>query len=110
MRKLRLLIGALAGLALALAACGAGVPAVPVESTRLAPLATSTRVPTATSIAAASLPVLLQTSEPASCTAAGRQPTPGPTEISLFPGVNQADWKLGPDGAKVVIIEYGDFQ
>jgi hypothetical protein len=44
------------------------------------------------------------------CTVVSRQPTPGPTEQSLVPSVGEADWAHGPEGAKVTIIEYGDFQ
>ena len=103
MRKLWLLTGALAGLALALAACGARATALPVTPT-IAPSPTPSQVAATPGLAA------LPTTEPATCTVASRIPTPGPTEISLFPGVGQADWKLGPDGAKVVFIEYSDFQ
>jgi len=103
MRKLWLLIGALAGLALALTACGSRATAVAV-------IATARPSPTPIPVTVKPGPLPLPTSEPATCTVAGRIPTPGPTEESLFPGVSQADWKLGPDGAKVVFIEYGDFQ
>ena len=103
MRKLWLLIGALAGLALA--ACGAAVtpaPTAPLVSTRLV-------IPSPV-VAAAPSQVPLPTSDPVTCTVSSSQPTPGPTEASLFPGVSPTDWKLGPDGAKVVFIEYSDFQ
>ena len=107
MRKLWLLIGALAGLALALTACGSRATASVVKPTTLA---TSARAPTASSVAATPGRVALPTSEPVTCTASSHKSTPGPTEESLFPGVSQADWKLGPDGARVVFIEYSDFQ
>ena len=44
------------------------------------------------------------------CTVVARQPTPGPTQASLFPPVTEADHVKGPDTAKVTIIEYSDFQ
>jgi hypothetical protein len=44
------------------------------------------------------------------CTVVSREPTPGPTEQSLIPPVNETDWVHGPEDAKVTIIEYGDFQ
>jgi protein-disulfide isomerase len=46
----------------------------------------------------------------AACTVVSPQPTPGPTEQSLFPPVSADDWILGPDTAAVTIIEYSDFQ
>ena len=44
------------------------------------------------------------------CTVVARQPTPGPTQTSLFPPVTEADHVKGPDTAGVTIIEYSDFQ
>ena len=44
------------------------------------------------------------------CTVIARQPTPGPTQASLFPPVTEDDHVKGPDTAKVTIIEYSDFQ
>lgn len=44
------------------------------------------------------------------CTVVAKQPTPGPTQASLFPLVNENDHVKGPDTAKVTIIEYSDFQ
>jgi hypothetical protein len=46
----------------------------------------------------------------ANCTVVSSQPTPGPTEQSLVPPVDAADWAHGPADARVTIIEYGDFQ
>ncbi|MEJ2352783.1 MAG: hypothetical protein P8Y03_23605 [Anaerolineales bacterium] len=46
----------------------------------------------------------------AQCTVVSRQPTPGPTEKSLFPPVSASDWVEGPDTAAITIIEYSDFQ
>jgi hypothetical protein len=107
MLRLRLLFGALAGLALI--ACGACAPAARLAPTSL-PAVTSS--PVAAALIPSSVPALppLPTSEPASCTFSNVKPTPGPTEVSLFAGVSQADWKVGPDGARLVFVEYGDFQ
>jgi hypothetical protein len=46
----------------------------------------------------------------ANCTVVSRQPTPGPTQQSIIPPVSETDWVVGPEDAKVTIIEYGDFQ
>jgi hypothetical protein len=48
-------------------------------------------------------------SAPPSCTVVSFAPTPGPTEQSLFPPVNDKDWVQGPPTATVTIIEYSDF-
>lgn len=44
------------------------------------------------------------------CTVESRDPTPGPTQDSIFPPISESDWVQGPDSAKVTIIEYSDFQ
>jgi hypothetical protein len=44
------------------------------------------------------------------CTVIARQPTPGPTQESLFPGLSEADHVKGSETAGVTIIEYSDFQ
>ena len=46
----------------------------------------------------------------AGCTVVSVEPTPGPTEPSLFPAVTSADWVKGPEAAEVTIVEYSDFQ
>jgi hypothetical protein len=46
----------------------------------------------------------------AACTVVSPQPTPGPTEESLFPPVSPEEWTRGPDTAAVTIVEYSDFQ
>jgi cyclophilin family peptidyl-prolyl cis-trans isomerase/protein-disulfide isomerase len=79
---------------LLLGACGG--QATPVPS----PTAAPTNPPAAPVEAAA----------PPSCTAISPQPTPGPTEQSLFPLVSETDWVKGPADAAVTIIEYSDFQ
>jgi hypothetical protein len=44
------------------------------------------------------------------CTVVSPQPTPGPTEQSLFPAHKDSDWVMGPLTATVTVIEYGDYQ
>lgn len=46
----------------------------------------------------------------ASCTVVSRQPTPGPTQPSLFPPVDDHDWIMGAKDAPITLIEYADFQ
>jgi hypothetical protein len=36
--------------------------------------------------------------------------SPAPTAPSLFPPVTADEWQKGPVTARVIIIEYGDFQ
>jgi len=44
------------------------------------------------------------------CTIVSQEPTPGPTEVSMFPPAGEGDWVLGdnPD-ATMTITEYSDF-
>jgi len=44
------------------------------------------------------------------CTAKSPRPTPGPTEVSLFPPLNNQDYQRGAANAKVTLIVYCDFQ
>lgn len=45
------------------------------------------------------------------CEVVSANPTPGPTEESLFPPVSDEDWVLGDAQAAVMTItEYSDFQ
>jgi|YNPNPStandDraft_1061719.scaffolds.fasta_scaffold14523_2 cyclophilin family peptidyl-prolyl cis-trans isomerase/protein-disulfide isomerase len=46
----------------------------------------------------------------AGCTAKSPRPTPGPTEVSLFPPLNEQDYQRGAANAKVTLIVYCDFQ
>ena len=46
----------------------------------------------------------------AKCTVESLDPTPGPTEASLFAPVTETDWVIGSETAQVTIIEYSDFQ
>jgi hypothetical protein len=94
MRKFWLVISLMA--AALLAACASATPAVQSSTRAPAPLPSPTAA--------------LLTSEPAVCTVSSRLPTPGPTEVSLFPSPGKEDWKKGPDNARVVFLEYGDFQ
>jgi hypothetical protein len=45
-----------------------------------------------------------------SCSVVSKQPTPGPTEQSLFAPVSDKDWVEGKAEAEVTFIEYSDFQ
>jgi len=79
---------------LALSAC-----AQPVEVTPLAsPQPSATLAPT--------LPPSPTPVPPTATTA----PQPTAAEASLFAPVTEADWQIGPAGARVTIVEYGDFQ
>ncbi len=46
----------------------------------------------------------------ANCTVVSLEPTPGPTEESLFPPPGESDWVVGPETATMTIYEYSDFQ
>lgn len=97
----------LAILAFLLAACqgasqGAPEPTAGERPTDTIPAATRTSAPEDT----ASGEIAVE----AACTVISPQPTPGPTEQSLFPPVSEDDWVSGPDTAAVTIIEYSDFQ
>jgi hypothetical protein len=115
-------------LALLLAACQANTPVVTeTESAILSetqapiaaePTSTSTEVVQATEKTAAdtapsptSAETALEASgPPAGCTVVSPQPTPGPTQRSIFPPVSQDDWTQGPEDAYVTVLEYADFQ
>jgi hypothetical protein len=75
---------------------------------------TPTSLPTLAGIAPTEVLEVPQSSQLAApdsgCTVVAKQPTPGPTQASLFPPVTEADNVKGPDTAKVTIIEYSDFQ
>ena len=47
---------------------------------------------------------------PAGCNVVSPQPTPGPTQQSIFPPVSASDWTKGPEDAYMTITEYSDFQ
>lgn len=44
------------------------------------------------------------------CQVVSLSPTPGPTEVSMFPPAQADDWVLGSENAKLTITEYSDFQ
>ena len=45
------------------------------------------------------------------CQVVSVDPTPGPTEVSMFPPVGEGDWVLGDNpNAALTVIEYSDFQ
>ncbi|MCX8061945.1 MAG: peptidylprolyl isomerase [Anaerolineales bacterium] len=46
----------------------------------------------------------------AGCTAKSPRPTPGPTEVSLFPPVSDSDYQRGSSDARVTFVVYCDFQ
>lgn len=44
------------------------------------------------------------------CTVISIMPTPGPTQVSIFPPPGEGDWVRGEENAALTIIEYSDFQ
>jgi ABC-type transport system substrate-binding protein len=67
-------------------------------------------VPSTANPAAAASSAGAVTGAPPGCTVVSPQPTPGPTETSLFPPISDKDWVIGVPTATVSIIEYSDFQ
>lgn len=115
----RVLILLLAGSWLLAACRGAATPEAPAGTPagQLEPFATSesasSQSPTQTSApesATGSSATAASPTTPADCTVVSRQPTPGPTQESLFPSVSEDDWVKGPESAAVTLIEYSDFQ
>lgn len=95
-----------------LAACQ-GMATTPAgELAAITSTSPTTQFPIGTQAGTAVTAPLVTTTLPqiANCTVVSRQPTPGPTEQSLFPPVGSADWVEGPGDAAVTFIEYSDFQ
>ena len=88
-------------LSVVLSACAKTTATPTSQPTAAAPAATSAlEVPSSSDLAAPD----------SGCTVVAKQPTPGPTQLSLYPPVTKEDHVKGPDTAKVTIIEYSDFQ
>lgn len=93
-------------LAFLLPACAGSQPIVTEtptsQSATLAPTTQSTDAPSQeTPVVQALAP---------GCNVISQQPTPGPTQQSIFPPVSEDDWVKGPPDAYVTITEYSDFQ
>ncbi len=108
---------ALLPLVILLTSCAGKTPAA-----TNAPAATGSS-PTASATVAAkptnTLSLATATSQPATtspvakepgCTVVSPQPTPGPTQESLFPSKTSYDFSRGSEDASVTIIVYSDFQ
>ncbi|HEX9019310.1 MAG TPA: peptidylprolyl isomerase [Anaerolineaceae bacterium] len=101
MRKYSIVLILLA--AVVLSACnlvgGAKMPAAGAAKTapaQNAPAALATRDPNAVEM---------------KCSVVSVQPTPGPTEASIFPPVTSSDWVQGDNAkATLTVLEYSDFQ
>ncbi len=96
-------------LALLLAACTGSQPIVTETPT----IPSATLAPTATTAPPTDEPSqetpVAQSLGPG-CNVISLQPTPGPTQQSIFPPVSEDDWAKGPKDAYVTITEYSDFQ
>lgn len=87
-----------------LAACSAGIE---TGSPELAtPAATAAPVNTQTP----AKPTIPPNAVKMECQVVSLVPTPGPTEVSMFPPVQEDDWVSGNPDAAMTIIEYSDFQ
>ena len=104
MRRSTVLFAALLGLWLA--ACAPASPPAPAPTGAAAP-ATAVQA-TAAPATAAPQP---QATEPATVESKPKATQPVATpDIAKIIKAQPDDWKRGPDGAKVTIIEWGDFQ
>jgi hypothetical protein len=93
----------LAGIAIVgLVACKTPSPVLPTGAPATSPAQVTEQPQSVASTA--------QGNAPAGCTVISPNPTPGPTEESIFPSVSDQDWVIGPPDASVTLIEYGDFQ
>jgi hypothetical protein len=93
--------------ALTMSACQASSP----ESTSLVP--SPSREVSATPGIVSTIPGTTEpggSDAPPGCTVISPEPTPGPTEQSLFSPVSDADWSFGPKDAQITLLEYSDFQ
>lgn len=104
-------------LAIVLAGCQGSIPAAtekPAETESIQVTESPPETPVKTEAPevspTSSEEAALTDSPPPGCTVVSRQPTPGPTEQSLFPPASEEDWVKGPDDAAITIIEYGDYQ
>jgi hypothetical protein len=100
-------------LALLLGACQGNAPASTEAASSTTIEAYAATQPSGESSTSATEPAAAETQAPGTstgCTVVSPQPTPGPTEQSLFPPVSDQDWVMGPETASITIIEYGDFQ
>jgi len=99
-------------LVLVLAGCAGSPPAA--TETPTIPVATATVAPTLPAAAPTDTPssqeAVVDQPLPAGCNVVSPQPTPGPTQQSIFPPVSESDWTRGPQDAYVTIMEYSDFQ
>ena len=116
--KLRHLIILIILVALLLTGCQqAASPTAPDRVETLSPVPQTTRAitqpePSAAVIATEnSAPVETTTAQQlAGCTMISPRPTPGPTQLSIFPPPGAQDWVYGAEAAQVTLIEYSDFQ
>jgi hypothetical protein len=110
MRKLLIPIVLLAGVLLSACASKSTPTTLPASEVP----ATPTSQPTLAGPAPTTVLEVPQSAEltgpDSGCTVIARQPTPGPTQTSLYPPVTEADHTKGPENARVTIIEYSDFQ
>lgn len=104
-------------LAITLTACQSNTPVateIPSETETIQITEAPTDTPVNTEVTQETAPATEQAqagdSPPPGCTVISPQPTPGPTERSLFPPASEEDWIVGPDDAAITITEYGDFQ
>jgi hypothetical protein len=75
-----------------------------------APLASATSEVVQTATTQATLEPAGEPAPPPGCTVVSPRPTPGPTEVSIFPPADKSEWQQGPEGASVTFVEYSDFQ
>lgn len=100
-------------LGILLGACQSNAPASPRPTAQA--VTPSPRIADASSLTPAANPAATRvasavTGAPPGCTVVSPQPTPGPTEASLFPPISDKDWAIGAPTATVSIVEYSDFQ